>query len=452
MPVTTLRFSLAVVLAALSTTIAAQDEAQRRDGEHFTIHFHPGGLSPERVGRLADEALAAAESVWPTLVKLLPMPDHKAIPVHVYADVQEYRDMEKKCSPHKILVESFWHAAGPAAYVLLWPHVSPGGLDKIGLPSYTADGIAFQAARGAVAGATELARDDGWFAEVVAYHVLEANTNPAGTQGTNAGYDTRRGDAYYFRRDKMPDLRTLIVEGTTPGNREDLDTQLATRALVGQLLASSGATWLRKFLAKPRQGIATGSATRVAAVETVLGSTMAKADRRFAKLCAAQEPVWHVVKPDFVRVGDRWRLIGEGKEAATASMAPRPPKGNFAIRTTVTMEAISKAEVRFQLDWDGKSLVAVSFFEGRVTLALADQQGKPTDISTVECPITLGKPFDVSLEVSDTDLRIVVDGKEAITWPYGERGMHGEWGISAGDTLVWIAGARVEPLRKKGKK
>jgi hypothetical protein len=63
------------------------------------------------------------------------------------------------------------------------------------------------------------------------------------------------------------------------------------------------------------------------------------------------------------------------------------------------MEGLGTAQLRVQLDWDGKSLVGVSFLPNKVVLAIADEKGKPNDIATFEVDLQLGRTFEVSLEV-----------------------------------------------------
>ena len=207
---------------------------------------------------------------------------------------------------------------------------------------------------------------------------------------------------------------------------------------------------MRKFVGKPKKSGASDADARIAAVEAVFGTDLDKLDARFTKLCNGVKPKWLVLQPELVLRKKRWLLVG-GLKAATVSLADlRPPRGDYAVRGKFTMEPLGAAQLRIQLDWDQKSLVAVSFFPDRVVLALADEKGKPTDIATYAAPIELGKAFEVSLEVAGPDLRIVVDDNVLTTWRHG-RGMHGEWGITTGDTLVWIDGLRAEPLPKPKK-
>jgi hypothetical protein len=390
-----------LALLTLAPFLPAQTpEPLKRAGAHFVVEFHAAKLPDALAARLADESLAAAESAWPVLEKLVAVHPDPPLTIHVHVEPAPFRAIEQKLSTYKVPVEAVADLAAREAHVKLWPELSVQALEQVGLPATTAANILFQAARCTIAAAAATPADDPWYAEVVAYQVLETVTNPTAASGVDAAYDTRRWRGWYWRKDAPIESKRFVADVSTPTIPIDWEVQQGTRAMLAQLLASTGSGWARKLLAKPKKAGASVGDTRVAAVESVLGSDWGKIDSRYEKMLKTVRPAWLVLQPELVMRKNRWLLVGAGNHAATASLAElHPPRGDYAIRGKFAMEGLGTAQLRVQLDWDGKSLVGVSFLPNKVVLAIADEKGKPNDIATFEVDLQLGRTFEVSLEV-----------------------------------------------------
>jgi hypothetical protein len=441
---------LAPLLAA-AVAAAQQPASVACAGKHFRVELHHDALPAELAGRLADEALKAAERAWPVLEKALAVRSTKPATIHLHTAEASFRAAEKR-SGRPFPTEAFTVADGTESHVLLWPRLSPRVAGRVGLPSSTAYLVTFVAAEQVVA--QQMQDDDGgWLQGVIAAGVTEAVTNPQREYGVDMEYDLNRFQVEgWQRRSHTPALRPMVLEEEPAKTREAWDGQTWKRALVAEQLASASPTWAAKLLARlrKRNAKATPLGQRRVAVEAILGADWDASQQRFAKTCAAARPVWQQSSPMFARVGKRWLLVGaEDRNAVIYAVAP-PPDGDHVIRGTFELEPTADVvDLRLQLDWDGTDMLGVFLKPAGVSLDRW-QGGKWSSITAARAEIAFGRPFDVAIEVTYAELRVRIDGTQVLSWPCRHRGMHGSWSVANSDAIAWVEGLRIEPLGAKG--
>ncbi len=437
------------VVAALSLAVATPAQSPEplvRPGPHFVVHWHSGALPAPLAARLADEALATAESVWPRLEELLSLRTCKPATIHVYADDAPFRAIEKQHSSVTVPVESLGRLEAQEAHVLLWPHLSKQALEIVGLPSTTSQAIVLRAAQLVAAQYAPTAARDPWLAEVFAYAVLESLVNPRHQFGLEPAYDTRRAFLYQC----MEERRELPLQGTVldfevPKTRRDLDDDEENKCLMAQMMAATAPGWARKLLGQPGKKLTARAEVRFAAVEAVLGGNWPKTEARFAKLCLTVRPVWKENGPMIARRGERLLMAGDVDHTASFHAVQLPAKGDYAVRGSFELRPCSDDAFRLQLDWDGKTMVGCFFSVGKFRIGRWATGGEWETLMEGKAPIVANRPFEAAVEVGTT-IRVVVAGSEVGTWSCGERPMHGRWSVAINDCVVWIENLRIEPL------
>lgn len=444
----------AVSLALLVTcglAAAQDDKVLRLTGEHFVLEFNREGLPAALSDRLGAEALAAAESIWPILRKTIRPPNRAGATIHLYAPAATYVDVEKRHCTDKIKTGAFTRPEQHECHVLLFPRLSDAALERIGLPRTTHDNIMLHAARAVVAQYAETPAGDSWFAEVVAYQVLEETNNPRGLYGTDPAYDTRRFLSWFWRQ-QPPKLADLAFDGGEPTELIRWEVEQGDRAMMGQFLAKTGgAGWAQKFLGKQKD-VGSKRPRRVA-VEAVVGPNLDKAEKKFAEFGKALKPKWRLQRGEFLQIDGKWLLVGDGRSAATVTTAQMPPEGDYAIRGTFRMEQISQpVKLVFQVDYDGQTLLSVTLADGVFILARKEKDDTVTELQRGAAAIEAGRTFAFSIEVVGTTMRIVLDGKELLSWACEDRKMRGQWSVSSGDTLTWVDSLSLDGPAKSSRK
>lgn len=443
-------FSLALFVTC-GDAATQGDNKLRLFGEHFVLEFHCEGLPAALSQRLGNEALAAAESVWPALRKTIRPPHNAGATILLYAPVSTYVEVEKRHSKDRIKTGAFTRPEQHECHILMFPRLSDAALERVGLPPTTRNNIMLHAAQAVIAQYAETPAGDRWFAEVAAYHVLDQTNNPRGLYGIDPSYDTRCYLSWNWRK-KPPTLGDLAFDGGEPTELIRWEVEQGDRALMGQFLAKTGgAGWAQKFLGK-QQDVGSKRPRQVA-IEAVVGPNIEKAEKKLAEFGKTLKPKWRLHGGEFLQVDGRWLLVGQGRGAATVRTTQMPPEGDYAIRGTFKMEQISHpVKLVFQVDFAEDTLISVTLAEGAFLVARKEKDNTVTELHRGAAVIEADRTFEVSIEVVGTTMRIVLDGKELLSVPCEGRKMRGQWSVSSGDTLTWVESLGLEPLGKTGRK
>ncbi|HEX5052659.1 MAG TPA: hypothetical protein VFZ65_12860 [Planctomycetota bacterium] len=438
-----------VRLATLAVAFAGAAAAQEplvRTGEHFVVHFHTSKLPGALAARLADDALAAAESTWPAIDKLLGLRSLTPPVLHVYAEPEQFRALEQQHRAGLLPVESFALLGSAEAHLLLWPQLSQKALEITGLPDTTRQAIMSRSAQLAAAAHSNAAIEDPWLAEVFGYAVLEGLVNPKQEFGIEPAYDTRRMLLHYDFEQRNPrELHGTILDFDEPKTPRESEAQEENKCIMAQMMAASGGTWAKKLLGSTAKKGSPRVVTRVDAVEKVLGTKWLRTESLFAKLCQKVKPVWRESAPMAALRGDRLLVVGDPDRAAQFHALLPPPDGAYAIRGRFEVKPCGEDSFRLQIDWDEKSMIGCWFGVGRVRVERWNIGGDWEQLAEGKAPILAGVPFEGAVEVGDT-VRVLVDGHEYCAWERGDRKMHGLWSFGVNDCVTFVEKLRIEPL------
>jgi hypothetical protein len=444
--------ALAWVIAGTAGWLQAQQPQQpiERTGSAFAITLQRGKLDEALAGRLADEALAVADGVFPAIERtLLIRRAAKPSRIHLHAVEATFRGVEKARTGFGALRQRVATLAQQEAHVLLWPQLLATDLAAVGLPGPTRTDIALVAAQLLAAQKSTAAVTDPWLAEVFAYAMLEGKQAQPPRFGIDPAFDSRRF-LHRWRAKEANSLRYWVTELEPKPEANAVAYAEEGKCLAAQLLATGGGDWARRLLQEPARPGSTALVVRETAVERVLGGDWAKIDARWRKQIAGLEVPFYVLNPMVMPQGKRWVMVGTPDRAATLDCHEPLPEGPYCVRASFELRAPDDDGVRVQLDWNDASYIGLFFRAGDVRL-MEWQPGKPwTEIRKVPVPIANGRPFDVAVEVGAVagTLVVRVDGAECLRWPHG-RTMRGSWSIAKNEIPVLVEGLCVEPATPK---
>jgi len=436
-------------LLALNATVVAQDAIVRK-GAHFEVHFHSGATDSGLAGKIADDALTAVESSWPVASKLLKLRKVKASTVHLYADIEEFRGLEKKHTGGKLPLESFSRLGEQKVHVLLWPVLMPKSLAVIGLTDTTRQTLIRSGAQLLAAQRCSLAIGDPWLAEVFAYGVLEKITNPKHDNGVDPAYDTRRAFLHHDLKHGNPrEVRNTFLDFSAPTTRREYETQEEKKCLMAQVMAACNKSWAQKLLPakkakkkdKPKQAVI----VRSGQVKKVLGKNWTKIESQFSKICNKLEPVWRITGAMVAAHKDGLVMAGNSDHTAALTGQEEAPDGNYVIRCTAKLHPSGEDSFRIQLDWDQKSMIGCFFGVGRVEIKRWSAEKNWELLAEGKAPINANVPFEAAVESGDK-VRLIVNGDSFLEWDRGSRDMHGIWSVAINDCVAWLSKLRIEQL------
>jgi hypothetical protein len=428
--------------------LAAQDGLTRA-GPTFVVTLHPGKLDAEVAARLADEALAAAESTRPVLDKLYQRPA-KPPAIHVYAARQEYETAAKEPA-WTFVRDMVCERENAVSHVLLQPALSKRVSAAIGLPDSTRNDIVVQAAMLAACDRSELARKDSRCAEIFAAGVLNATVFTDARDGVDPLRDARFWYLAREARTKPRSLRSLCDMVYPVATRSEYDYVLQGNAAMAQLFASTGTGWAKKLLNAKVKDNELLVERRTTAVQAVLGADDKRNEERFAKLLTASAPRFRVLTPLVALRGGRILMAASTKEYARFGNAFPPPSGPYAVRATVELVDTGANTLSFVLDTTQATFVEVMCRGNQIRVATRATTDADAEWQTFPAPIEVGKPFALSIEVRDT-IRVLVDSQQVADRPLAGRTMRNDWGVSILDGMAWIENPRCEPLDAPAKK
>ena len=443
------------MLTALLLAGAAAAQADvTRTGKTFAVTVHPGKLPAAAAVQIADAALAAAERVRPALDKFSLCPAKTPV-IHVHADERNFRALAADVTKLAFHVEGFVQLAEGCAHVLLWPSLDASDYALVGLPPGTEHQVMLQAVQFAVFQRYAWVKVDPWRAGVIAHGIVDEILNPDAATGVDPMFDDRRSwHAEQFAKGKAPKLREELEWTAALESRGAFDATTEAMGLIAQTLAAAGSGWARKLLVVPDEKLPGMAAQRAGAVESILGKDWKRNEDRFTKVLSSLRPRWWVSAPIVTRRGGRLLLVGPAspqKGATLAALEP-PPAGGYAIRATCELVPGRATDLRVQLDWDQKSLLAC-FVEPDEVWVSQWEAGSKTwkKLGSRKSPVVAGRPFALSVEV-DAKVRVVIDDTQVLEVDYGKRTMRGEWSVEKERGPVWVTDLRCEPLAPPKKK
>ena len=440
-------FVCQIIAALLLAGAAAAQADVTRIGRTFAVTLHPGNLPQAVAGRLADEALVAAERVRPALDKLTLCPAKKPV-IHVYADERPFRELAAETTKLAFHVEGFVQMAAGCAHVLLWPCLEAGDYSLVGLPPDTEYQVMLQAVQFAVFKRHAWVKGDPWLAGVVAQGIVDEVLNPDAATGVDPMFDNRRCWYAALAKGKAPKLRDELDRTDAPADRGSFDARTRAMGLVAQTLSSAGSGVIGKLLLMPDETLPSIAAQRAAAVESILGKDWNRIEERFTRVLSSLRPQWEVSSPAVAWRAGRLLFFGPAstESGATLTAIEPPPSGAYAIRATCELVPGRTKDLRVQLDWDEASVLACFLQDDEFWVARWQNGGTTWEkLLGVKSPVVAGRPFALSIEV-DAKLRVVVDGKQVLEFDYGQRTMRGRWSIAKNLGPVWLTDLRCEPL------
>lgn len=430
---------------------SAQQEPVVRTGPHFEIRCHRAKLPEALAGRLADEALAAAESAWPAIDRLLQVRFAKPAPIDLYALEADFRGVEAGLGGVRGLAQLAvsYAAPAPAAHVVVWPQLLTADLELLGLPATTRDLVVRAAGQLAAAVRSPAAAKDPWLAEVVGYAVLETRATARPKPGGDPTYDSRRW--WHGAHGEPPSLRHWVTAPGRPGNDDEVLHWEEAKCLSAQLLGGVGPDWARRLLQAPARATDPALAIREAAIERLLGKDWAKIDERWRKQLAAIQVPLFAQSPMVSAVDGRLLLVGSPQREALLNWEAPLPAGPYRVAFRAEVQRDEGGGLRLILDWDGTSLIGCFLEPGAVEIHEWRDRGQWSLLKRAKAPIAAKKPFEVAAEVGAApgQLALRIDGVELLRWGYDGRGMHGKCSLAKNSGPAWVENLRIEPIGAK---
>jgi hypothetical protein len=417
-----------------------------RDGKHCRVEFHRGALPEALAGRLADDALAAAESGWPLLDRRLGIRCTVPPRLHVFADANEF---QRAGESRLVSRGEFASADATAGFVRMAPAMSVPVLEVAGLPWPTCRAVLRQAVRTSVAQQLPgVDPNEDWTVALLVYSISEDTVDPARKPGVDAGRDDRRFQwgGEWGRKQQIKELVENCWPDTPIEERENALAVLAEFLHV----ANQGAS--RQLLDAAQRKYPMRVDAQRGAAEAVLGRDWKKSQERFTKFVGGLHPVWQEVVPMLDLRGKRWLLASEFGAKMRLAHAYRNdpvPAGNYGVHCVAEL-VTAESEFRLVLDSDGKSALLVRVLPEEVRIDAWEVPDKSPAVARAERQTPPGKPFAFDVDIGDGSLQVAIDGRQVCSWPYGKRDMHRGWGIAAQDG-VWVTdfGCRALPQSKK---
>ncbi len=442
--------ALLVTSLASAVALPAQEESVvERAADKVVVRLHGARLSPELRSRLAEEALAVAQSALPITYKLLANQRCDAVTVHVYVDEAPFRELEAKQTRLGYAREQFTVAGNVEAHVLVRPAWTERVFDALGLSAVTKDAIVLQVAGMVARQRQPGAERDPWLAEVAAFAVLEQLRNPGGKVDVDLAYDTRRSLARWMvanghelgLRDwcSMPDPNTL----------HRLGEQQARQALMAQLLTAKSSGWARRVLSRAPKANEPLLVGRRAALELVLGKDWGRAEEQLAKLLRADEPTWALHTDAAEWRQGRLLIAGDLKLRGGAKLVREPPAGAYVVSGSATVS--EECDLRWEFAYDETFVAALLLYEGRLRLEHWDVAAKKwSTLANREVKVETGKPVNYRIEMRDT-LRVLIDGQEVFTAPLRDSELRRPLIVCSNNGYALLQDTRLEPLPAGGK-
>jgi hypothetical protein len=368
----------------------------------------------------------------------------KPRPIHLYRDEAAYRAAEVAAQPFRCRVE--------VGHVLLEPKVTGSHFVHSGLPQMARDGLLRAAAEQFVEPLVPPSMIRDWVQHVVVVGAVEAFVNPDYEHGHDAAYDRRRArfDDEHSRGEVLQFDR-IVGYSVLVTNRFAWEWLMATSALTAQTLAADNKKgWAKKLLGK--HALPPGKSGEIALRHVALESGdkhLAKARRRFAEVWASR-PTWRSIQGVWHPAAKRSLLLGgPGYTAAVFTPATFLPTGDYTLSGTMEIGSGVDKYARIQLGWTQQDALMISFHEGTTRVSMwikAENQW----IRKVQgaANIAAGRPFRFRVDVTDTEVRVDIDGQRSCAWSHGGRDMHTGVTFEAENCPVWLSDVHAEPLPK----
>jgi hypothetical protein len=422
---------------------AAAAPVVARDGKHYRVEFHGGPMPESLAGRIADDALAAAESGWPLLDRRLGV-KLKAPPVlHVFTDRAEYiRNCKAAADARWVTRGECMNGEATAGFVQMTPALSTRLLAIAGLPWPTCCAVLRLAMRAAVAQQLPgVDPNEDWTVTLLTLSLSEETVAPGRKDGVDAERDTRRYSwaGACGREQKVKDL----VENLWVGQRTDLrENGLAVLAEFLHV-ADQGAS--RRLLAMAKKHSPSRAEAQRKAAEAILGEDWGRNQDKWVKFVGGLHPVWEVPAPMFDLRGPRWLLASGTKQPlAHAYRMEDVPAGGYTVHCIVEL-AIEDTEFRVLLDTNPDKVLLVSIVPAGVHISDWETGDKLTEHAAAERAFAVRKAYALDIDDIDGCVRVGVDGQEVCTWKRTTAPAGHGWGIAA-DGAAWVSDLRCRAL------
>lgn len=350
----------AALLAPLAAQAAAAGQPAVVAGRAFEVRCHGGD---EAVARLA---LAAVEPVWPELCAFFgapPAPPRQRLQVHLYVDVKDYRDADRRLTGGRFLRnEAMSHWDTRSAHVALQPPCPEALLAARGLPLQTEAMLAWEASHVA---RYELCANfqlhPGWFHDGLAGVVARRTLQRRRPQLDAPPFFTQRWlRAQRLARDgRLPGARQLLTDETQDLAMRD---RYAARVSFFAFAAERAPDALRAVAQLVRgTKVGAGYAGEVAAAAT---ASLSGLDRAFQRALQDDPIAWDEQVRSLWCVGDEWTQRAFPQADAVA--VRREPVGSGRLRATgqVCVLDVGARRARLLLGLDDRGGYSLSLCPG----------------------------------------------------------------------------------------
>ena len=392
--------------AALTAALAGQEPVVV-SGRYFEVCCHGGS------DRVAMQALAAVEPVWPEVCAFLGAPSTPpAAPlrVHLYRDVSGYRAADRRLTGGRFLRnEAMSHWDTKSAHVALQPPCPDALLAARGLPLQTEVMLAWEAthiARYTLCANFQL--HPGWFHDGLAGAVARRTLQRRLPQAKELPFFTQRWlrAKELLRVGRLPSARQLLTDETQDLSMRD---RYAVRVAFFGFAAARAPTALRR-LAQRIAATEAGPAYAGAILEQAVAS-LAGLDDAFRAAVAAVAPAWNEEVRSLWCVGDEWRQRAFPQADAIA-LRCEPTRGSrFGVTASVAVLDAGSACARLLFGLEGRRGFALSLAPARgyELLALGPQGEALEVLARGACDeLRVGAACPLELWVDGRDLELQV--------------------------------------------
>jgi len=429
----------------------AAQEPVRRPGRHYEVVLHPGDLSAELAGRLAEECRRDLDLFGAKLRDLTGRSNIPTRAIHIYRDEAEYRAAETPMTTFEFETDGFV-SGDLVGYVLMQPRIATDLLDATGTPGSTKDTLLRVAAELGIAPLVPESDREGWLRWLLVMGAVETSNNPTHRPGIDAAHDYRRstvvtrlGLGWEFTLERMISTEMRWAESWR------WQTTIIDLALLAQCLSERNPSWAKQLLRKHSlpQGQSGELARRTAAVKAVVGNGWEDSQAHFATMIAGLKSRWYATR-GLWELGDRGLLIGlpDGDGLIRRSGLPQ---GDYAIRARFEIGPGRKKPVTISVGPDGLFQITAWFNDGEIGFSRLNLKTREWDSKAhAHVKIEAGVPFDFQFVIGKTTLRLAVDGKEVLMWDHDGGEMHSHAYIGVTDRILWIDKLDILPLEAGG--
>lgn len=428
-------------------------------GTHFRVLCHFDDA------KIAEQALATAESVWPIATELYGVRDAPPDPlldVHLYRDAAAYASAERSFTEGRFARNlAFTHYDTRSSHVAVQPDLTDEALAVVGLNGQTRHQIAHEATHlVSHLASPDYRRYPEWFSEGSAMWVAqEAMTSRGWSAG--AEEDPFLASAMVLAKKllaggELPRASDVLRGGAAPLER--YRRYAAYELFFRRLVSRRDAKPLRAaFVRALRSAEGGGVGERLAAAVTTTYAAEGPEglDLDFEQYVRSRAPAWDEVFRALSTVGPAWAHTAFAENNALAWRAESAGDAPYEVRGEIEIlpgkGKAQQANVLLGRDVQ-EGFVSVAFKAGEGVTVLryhAREDRWETLARGAAAAVQVWRKFPFRIAVEKDRVTVRVEGAEPVAASLGGRSLAGPWGlgVQAGAAVLW-RGVRLRPLAK----